>query len=66
MNIFDYIGLIMLGVIAGAFSATLYMDSRSPILYDRLVVAGLGGLMGLVFMILMLGSVHFATALGIN
>lgn len=56
------LSLLLFGTLAGAFVSSLTMDTRSPILYDRLLVAGFGALAGLVSAFAILGGWYFAAA----
>lgn len=42
------LNVLSIGTLGGAFIASLFVDKRSPILSDRLIVAGLGAVMGLL------------------
>ncbi|WP_278369556.1 hypothetical protein [Vreelandella titanicae] len=42
------LNVLAIGILSGAFIASLFVDTRSPILSDRLIVASLGAVIGLV------------------
>lgn len=58
------LNVLTIGIIGGAFIASLFEDNRSPILSDRLIVAGLGALMGLICAVAILIGWHLAVAMG--
>lgn len=55
------LNVLAIGIIGGAFIASLFENKRSPILSDRLIIAGLGALMGLICAGAILGGWQIAT-----
>ncbi|UQI38844.1 hypothetical protein [Vreelandella venusta] len=49
-----------IGIIGGAYLTSLIVDERSPILHDRLIVAGIGALIGLISVAVIAGGWHLA------
>lgn len=54
------INLLATSAIVGAFISSLFVATRSPILSDRLITAGLGAVIGLIIAIVILGGWHLA------
>lgn len=52
--------LLATGAIVGALISSLFVATRSPILSDRLITAGLGAVIGLIIAIVILGGWHLA------
>lgn len=46
-------------VLAGAFISTLLENHTSPVLFDKLIVAGCGAVFGIIFFILLFFAYSF-------
>ncbi|AZM96102.1 hypothetical protein [Vreelandella venusta] len=49
-----------IGIIGGAYITSLIVDERSPILHDRLIVAGIGAFIGLISVAVIACGWHLA------